>query len=392
MSIKNLIFIALQIGLCLRGYSQISQYETPIQQASPTQQSSGLQPFQLPYDNLKYALEKRQNEYDNAKAYADRLYDFISETSRNGIDAQLRNELKKIQSDLDVIYDGDMSRAGNELDKIKRRISSAIDDYNDRIKANNQRANKIETLQRLMGDKKFGDAIDYINANINDLIKIDAEFIYDTRGYCYRKLGKYTQAAADYTTLILYTDASSKDLPRAFEKRAWAYLDAENYDAGYSDGEHLTSLQPNNAEGYFIMGYALNAQKRPKEAIEKYTQAIKLNPSHSMAFNNRGYEKFTLGLDINDALKDVTKAVELDPENPFALGSRAEINIKLGRYTAAIMDLNKSLKIREHGFDFYLRGNAKIKLNDKIGACADWSKAGELNEMKAYDQILKYCK
>lgn len=367
--------------------SQISRYETPVQ--SP---SSGYEPYKPDYSTLYNALQQRQDQYDNAKAYADKLYDFISETSRKEIDTQLRNDLNKIKTDLDVIYEGDMSRSGNELDKIKRRIGSAIDDYNDRIKINSQRADKIETLQKLMREKKFSDAIDYINANLLYQSDISENYVYGNRADCYMSLGKYTQAAADYTKLILRASASSEELPRAFQKRAWAYLYAENYDAGYSDGEQLTKLQPYNGEGYFMMGYALASQKKHLEAIDKYSEAIKMNPNHSMAFNNRGYEKFEAGLDINDALKDVNKALEIDPDNQSALSSRAEINIKLGKYTAAIMDLNKSIKLRESGFDYYLRGNAKIKLNDKIGACSDWSKAGELNEMKAYDQITKFCK
>ncbi len=40
---------------------------------------------------------------------------------------------------------------------------------------------------------------------------------------------------------------------------------------------------------------------------------------------------------------------------------------------------------------FYYRGNIKQKLNDKKGACKDWTKAGELGFMKAFDSIRLNC-
>ena len=41
---------------------------------------------------------------------------------------------------------------------------------------------------------------------------------------------------------------------------------------------------------------------------------------------------------------------------------------------------------------FITEDNAKYNLGDKEGACLDWSKAGELGVMKAYEMIKKYCK
>jgi len=33
-----------------------------------------------------------------------------------------------------------------------------------------------------------------------------------------------------------------------------------------------------------------------------------------------------------------------------------------------------------------------LELGDKNGACLDWSKAGELGYIEAYDAIKEYCK
>ena len=40
---------------------------------------------------------------------------------------------------------------------------------------------------------------------------------------------------------------------------------------------------------------------------------------------------------------------------------------------------------------YYIRGSAKYILEDMIGACLDWSKAGELGYSDAYTSIKDYC-
>lgn len=58
----------------------------------------------------------------------------------------------------------------------------------------------------------------------------------------------------------------------------------------------------------------------------------------------------------------------------------------------AIADYNKVIQQNpKHTQAYYNRGLSKMILNDKNGACLDWSKAGELGDPDAYDLIKKYC-
>jgi hypothetical protein len=43
-----------------------------------------------------------------------------------------------------------------------------------------------------------------------------------------------------------------------------------------------------------------------------------------------------------------------------------------------------------NSFSYYERGTAKYQLDDKEGACLDWSKAGELGYASAYIMIEEY--
>jgi hypothetical protein len=41
---------------------------------------------------------------------------------------------------------------------------------------------------------------------------------------------------------------------------------------------------------------------------------------------------------------------------------------------------------------YFYRGRAKFKSGNRIGACNDWSTAGQYGKSEAYELITKYCK
>jgi tetratricopeptide (TPR) repeat protein len=64
----------------------------------------------------------------------------------------------------------------------------------------------------------------------------------------------------------------------------------------------------------------------------------------------------------------------------------------LGDYISAIADYNKAIELDpKNARAYFIRGLAKLSLNENDGACLDWSKAGELGFGEAYDMIQKHC-
>lgn len=92
---------------------------------------------------------------------------------------------------------------------------------------------------------------------------------------------------------------------------------------------------------YYMLGNAYFAKGDRYQAIEDYSEAIRLHPEHAWAYNNRCW---THGLLRNTeaALPDCNDALRMLPNEPGILDSRAFIYWQLGDYDRARIDLNRA--------------------------------------------------
>ena len=165
--------------------------------------------------------------------------------------------------------------------------------------------------------------------------------------------------------------------------------------------------------GYFTRGMRLAEKKDFVGAIECYTKAIELCPTHEYAYNNRGQ----VYLETNraeDALKDFNKALEINPQNPEAHFNKAQYYFKKQIYNLAITEFTAAIELKfnlaasynnrgicrhrtlkprdafndysaaiEHDRNYYLayynRGLVSFELGNYQQALRDYNKAIELN-------------
>ena len=128
-----------------------------------------------------------------------------------------------------------------------------------------------------------------------------------------------------------------------------------------------------------FQGLASDNKGEHEEAIEKYSEAIELNPNYEIAYNNRGNAKNFLGLH-QEAIADYDKTIELNPNYAIAYSNRGLAKHELGQYQEAIADYNKAIELNLNYADAYNnRGNAKNFLGQHREAIADYDKAIELN-------------
>jgi tetratricopeptide (TPR) repeat protein len=126
------------------------------------------------------------------------------------------------------------------------------------------------------------------------------------------------------------------------------------------------------AQQWFERGFAAT---EAHERLRFYTQAIRLKPDYSEAFNNRGCALLEKK-DIDGALKDINEAVQLNPENAQALSNRGIILRMRGDPKGAIKALNKAIRLKPDMAEaFVARGNARYDNGDLQGALEDYSEA-----------------
>lgn len=103
---------------------------------------------------------------------------------------------------------------------------------------------------------------------------------------------------------------------------------------------------PEDAEAYYNRGIAYADLKNYSQAIEDYTQAIKLNPNYASAYNNRAWTYYLMK-NYSNALPDANTAISLNNNDSDLYDTRAQIYKAMGRNAEAEKDFAKE---RELGY------------------------------------------
>lgn len=109
------------------------------------------------------------------------------------------------------------------------------------------------------------------------------------------------------------------------------------------------------------LAYAMRALARAlqgalTQALPDYDMAINLDPSSSMALNNRAWVLFKLDR-LSEGMKDVEHSLRLSPSSPHAHDTRAHIRQALGERNAAMRDYETAIRFGgEHLVKLYQCG------------------------------------
>jgi len=124
--------------------------------------------------------------------------------------------------------------------------------------------------------------------------------------------------------------------------------------------------------------------------LQYYNKAIKLDPTLSAAFDNRGLIEYHLAND-SAGIIDCSKSISLDSSSAFAWNNRGLIEYDMQNYAGTIKDCNKAISLSPNmAVAFLNRGIAKIKSGDKSG-CEDLTRAKTLGDANADDFLADYC-
>jgi tetratricopeptide (TPR) repeat protein len=139
-----------------------------------------------------------------------------------------------------------------------------------------------------------------------------------------------------------------------------------------ADSQPIVSEATLSAEEWFDKGY------QSTDFVEKvrlYSEAIRLKPDYTDAYNNRASAKRNLG-DNTGAITDYNEAIRLKPDYAVAYNNRGNVKYGLGDYTGAIADYNEAIRLKPDFADAYNnRASAKRNLSDIQGTITDYNEA-----------------
>lgn len=201
--------------------------------------------------------------------------------------------------------------------------------------------------------------------------------------------GDYVGAKNDFTKAIQYWPTNSL----AYVKRGMCKFFLTDYTGAISDfNEAIKIHEIAELDVSLIRGYAQMELKNYTEAMKDMNAAILSGRNRSAPYIGRSKLKIELQ-DYRGAIADLDKAIEKEPNNSEAYSLRGWAKNRLKDYENSLMDLNKAIKLNPNEAEaYYYRGYTKFHLEKSIeGACLDWSKAGELGYLSAYESIQRYC-
>jgi tetratricopeptide (TPR) repeat protein len=132
------------------------------------------------------------------------------------------------------------------------------------------------------------------------------------------------------------------------------------------------------AKAHVNRGYAYASKQDDATAIAEYTEAIRLNPSASLAHWNRG-KLYQDDGKFEKALPDATRYLELDP-GLKAIAWRAHLHRALGKHEEAVADYGVAIGLRSGDASLYADRAASYQALRRFEpAIADLTKALQLD-------------
>lgn len=115
------------------------------------------------------------------------------------------------------------------------------------------------------------------------------------------------------------------------------------------------------------------------DALKEFTKAIAINPRYHITYLNRGFVYFKKD-QISKAISDFNKGIEIEPKFPTAYVNRGMASAANGEYDQAISDFNKAIELNPRfGMAYNNRGMAYGKKGHYDRAVSDFNKALEVS-------------
>lgn len=352
------------------------------------------------YNNISKASTLRYSGEDNIKFLNDEMSKYIQGRMADedynsvkyfGENVWYPNDYTNYFLGLSYYYQNDFKKAKKTLKKVKnfepsKQFIDAIDknqiipnpfsakksnENNSNslnTTANNNTKSELENIGKYFESKDYEKILNILKPyeKAIDIGKItDSKmifYIYSNKTYCNYYLKNYALAVSDATTAI--NNYTGKEVASIYFIRAMSKTELKDYYGANADFDYL---------------------------IDNYGKNDFKENSLGTLLNNKAYN-FVLLKDFKKAKPLIDKALSLEPNTDYIWDTKGELEYYLGNYSESVKAMTKSINLSKRANSYFYRGLSNIKLGEKSNGCSDLSKAGELGESKAYEEINKYCK
>ncbi|EMP30732.1 Tetratricopeptide repeat protein 6 [Chelonia mydas] len=248
--------------------------------------------------------------------------------------------------------------------------------------------------------------------NCNEAIKIHPDSV---RAYLYRGTLKYhNKALKDYGILLLL-ESTKEIVLTVLINRALLYVELEDYSNALEDFKEASLCNPSNSEIYQAIGICYHRLEQLEEAVNSFTQVLKLDPFSLDAYVARGNSYMEYGNEAGNTLaqKDFLKAlhlnpkyvkariclgynlqafgkfqkawnqftvaIDIDPKCHIAYDGRAVVCLQMGDTFAAFQDTNAALKLTTNAQLLTNRGVINQFMGHLNCAMKDYQQAISIN-------------
>ena len=178
-------------------------------------------------------------------------------------------------------------------------------------------------------------------------------------------------------------------MPRLSTTAASRIVAKGDHDRAIADYSEAIRLDPKHASAFNNRGIAYRAKGDHDRAIADYNEAIRLDPKDALAFNNRGIAYRAKG-DHDRAIADYSEAIRLDPNDALAFNNRGNAYRAKDDIDAAIADYSEVIRLDpKHASAFSNRGWMSFTKGDFQDAAADAIRAIEI-EADANKILLRF--
>lgn len=200
-----------------------------------------------------------------------------------------------------------------------------------------------------------------------------------------------TQAMLDVYASELEADPKNADI---YFRRANEYYKFNQYLRALSDVDKALEFAPAKNRDLRFQAYMLRADiyqmlGKHREALENFTEAVKLDPTSFMALYQKANEEYELG-EYSAAKLDYNRLRSLNPRSAEALTGLARVAVKENNIGLASEYMDGAVEMMSADSDIYIRrASVRRMQNNNTGAVEDLLMAISIdNNSRAFQELI----